>query len=798
MNHVTAVISLLLLCAPVLRAVSLTGQVVNTEGQPLEAVTVVTDMAGVGALSDDKGRFVLDTDEPVTRVTFSSVGYRSVQYRVADLPQVVVLEPVYIRGEDIVVAADRARTGVTPTAFANFSRQEIERDHMVGELPLLLESTPNLYAFSYAGGGLGATEYKIRGFDSKRVSVYIDGVPLNDPEDHATYFVDIPDFAAGVQDVQVQRGVGMSAFGDASFGGSVNIASAGLTRARRITVTSGFGGLFEGTDYIGDMRKQSVEYSSGLIDGRWSLSGRYSKQYSDGYREHSWFDGWAYFFSLSRLDPKMTTTVNLYGGPIRYHMAWYGISRDELETNRRYNPTPYDNQTDNFNQPHYELHHRFQIDENLLLRNTLYYIRGKGFYEQFKEGRDIGEYNIPDSYLADPAVEEIDLVRQKWVTKSQYGWHPRLDWVHARGSASIGANLYYFSSEHWGQVIWAEQLTSALDPRHKYYEYFGKKYLASSYVQGSYRATDRVRLQGTLQLKYLKYRFKQTMMGLFVGYQYSMDWLFLSPRLGVTYQLTDGADLFASFAVSSREPDDKTIYDADDPDAFPALKRWKLAIDAERVYDFELGGNLRHDRGTVGLNLYWIEFRNEIVAAGGLDEDGLPIMGNADRSVHAGLELSGRCRINRYLTASGNASCAFNRLREYYVYKDMDWDGVADDTLDYSGNPVAGFPEYLASLILDSRVDPMRFVLRLRAAGRQYIENGNNRELSIDPHLVTSLSTSVALGELAEYGLFTLAARVDNLFNTKYEAFGAADDWGAYYIPAAERTFFVQLKWELE
>ncbi|MEA3296698.1 MAG: TonB-dependent receptor, partial [candidate division Zixibacteria bacterium] len=311
--------------------------------------------------------------------------------------------------------------------------------------------------------------------------------------------------------------------------------------------------------------------------------------------------------------------------------------------------------------------------------------------------------------------------------------------------------------------------------------------------------TNQLNLTGSMQFKYLRFSFKQTKMGAFTeGYRYSLKWLFLSPRFGLNYTLNDQTDLFFSFAVSSREPDDGTIYDADDPDAKPAVYRTKLTVDSERVYDLELGGHYKGKIINFGANVYWMEFYNEIIPSGALDDDGAPVLGNADRSVHAGLELSGDYRAHKHLTLSGNVSFSYNQIKDYCVYKDTDWNGVADDTIDFSGNPVAGFPDYIANLLVDSRVNPLRFVFRLRALGRQYTENGGRKDVSIDPYLVASLSTSVRLGEVSDFGCLTVSGRVDNLFNEEYESCGFTDDWGSYYIPASERSFYVQLKWEME
>ena len=418
MKSVTTVAFIVLLCSTAVRPLDINGKVTDERGQPLIGVSVVTDQPGMATITGENGEYALPFNEDAIRVTFSHVGFQPQQLELEHLPDVVIMRPMYVRGKDIVVTADRAQTGVSSIAFDNFSSDEISRDYTVGEFPLLLETSPNLFSYSDAGSALGYSYMKIRGFDDKRIVTYINGVPLNDPEDHATYFVDIPDFAANVEDVQVQRGVGNSLYGDASFGGSVNIVTNIFTRPRQTTLTAGYGEYTSGGKSVSDLYKQSVEYSTGLIDGRWTFSGRFSKQKSGGFRYNSWYEGWSYYFAIGRLDPNMSTELYVYGGPMRMHLAYYGAGRSDIEQDRRANPyNTYSNQTDNFNQPHYHLHNTYRFNDHTTLSNTFYYIRGKGYYEQFKDDRDYTEYDL--TALSDSSSG--DLVRQKWVFKNQVG-----------------------------------------------------------------------------------------------------------------------------------------------------------------------------------------------------------------------------------------------------------------------------------------------------------------------------------------------------------------------------------------
>ena len=835
-----------LLVIATLSSVTLGGQnvagvVIDDSGNPIAGVNIMIDGTKAAAVSSDKGEFILDLDLTSPRfVTFSHVAYQPVMIKVTSgTPLSIKMSLATYPMQGITVSEERATFGKSPIAFTDFTNKEIKRDYTIGEFPLLLETTPNLYAYSDAGGGLGYSYMKIRGFDDKRLSVYINGVPLNDPEDQATYFVDLPDFASNVKDIQVQRGIGNSLYGDASFGGNVNIVSGGLEQPRQVSLASGYGGFYHDGDFIGDIQKQSIDYQSGLIDGKWNLAGRYSRQLSDGYRRNSWYNGWSYFLSLSRLDPKASTVLNVYGGPMRMHLAYIGASRDVLKEDRRYNPLTYNNETDNFNQPHYELHNTLKLSETLTLHNTLFHIHGDGYYEQFKQDSDLSpvyysDYNIPAIYIVGPGTDTMnvitrgDLVRQQWVDKNQWGWNPRLEIGQSRGDITIGGSVYYFESDHWGQVVWAEGLTNQIDPRHRYYQYFGKKYFASAYASETRKLTDRLNMSASLQFRHQTYDFDQLKIGAYHGYSYGVNWNFLSPRLGFTYTLDDRTSLLLSYSLSNRAPADYEIYDAGDPSAFPSLRikaiHFATSTDStiqfgdptaksETVHNFELGLNFRNQRQTNSVNFYWMEFRNEIIPYGGINTDlGLPITTNANRSVHAGVEMSSSQSISDKFKLSGNISASYNRIKDFSVSEpvydnDQNYTQVGYATFNYANNRIAGFPDYIGNLLGEYVTDRIHLTYRARFIGRTYVENSDRWDLSIPPYFTSSVSASLSLGQLLNIGNFELAARVDNIFNKEYEASGYGgvtrfrdmpDQYWSEYIPAAERSFYTVLRLSLQ
>jgi iron complex outermembrane receptor protein len=820
-------------CAAIAHGAAAKRIVVDPEHHPLAGVSVITNLPGVGSQTDSSGDFDLVLSGDIRWVTFSCVGYRARQFSIWVVPDTVVLEPIAHRGEDVIITADRAKGGITPLAFENFSRDKIERDYKIDEFPTLLESTPNLYAHTDAGGGLGYSYMSIRGFDDKRISTYINGVPLNDPEDQATYFADLPDFASTITDIQIQRGVGNSLYGDASFGGSVNIVTHALSRERRTLLSTGYGNYPVNGKLEGQLSKQTISYSSGLVDGRWEYAGRFSRQSSGGYRYNSWYDGWSYYLSAARLDTKMSTELHVYGGPMRMHLAYLGATLGDIAKDRRTNPLTYSNETDNFNQPHYQLHNIWNLNDRTTLSNTLYYIRGKGYYEQLKSKKPYADYNIDPQYVDDSVPGEKytagDIVRQQWVHKNQIGWNPRLDIEHKRGTHSLGGSFYYFDSDHWGQAVWGEHLTGGLDPRNRYYEYFGKKYVGSLYAQEIYNLSPKVSAQTTAQIRYQRYKFNQTRMGAFKGYAYDLDWLSFSPRIGVNWTVTDKASLFGNVAMSSRTPTDADIYDAGDPAAFPSLevldsttstggtiyKFGDPTAKSERVYDFELGGTFKESHWQSSLNLYWMEFRNEIIQSGGVNPNtGIPFTANADRSVHAGIELSATVNPAPHLNVSANGAFNYLRIKKYIAslpLNDSAWNEIGRIDEDMSGKTITGFPMQLGNILVDYSQTRWRAVYRLRLVGKQFMELRNLDSLAIKGHAVSSISGEYRIPEFLNLGLLTLSVRVENLFNRKFltSGYGWNDfyqaspsgprefDNGAEYFVNAERSFYAELKLEM-
>ncbi len=789
------------------------GQVVDQENRPINHVTVQSPDIRQSVQTDNDGTFsVRPTKTGQISVTFSHAGYipRSVKIEPGSEPTISLEEQVYPM-QGITVTAGRAVERQTPVSFQTIDEETIEKYFDIGEVPEFLELSPNLYSYSDAGGGLGYSYILMRGFDARRTPVYINGVPLNDPEDHALYFVDLPDFVDNAENIQVQRGVGNALYGDASFGGSVNILTSGLSLSRKFEAEFGYGGfLHDGDETVGILRKSSVAYATGLINGVWSLSGRWVQQFSGGYRRSSWYDGAAYYLTVGRIDPNAITWIDIYGGPMRTHAAWWGITRPEIYLDRRGNYySAYDDETDNFIQPHFELHNIYNLSDDITLNSTAYLIKGKGYYEQYRWGENLIDYTLTD----DPNLTS-DLTRRKWVNKYQIGLNNHTVWKARNQSTAFGGSYYYFESDHWGEVIWADALSPSLlntDNPPVYYEYFGKYHNASVFASRSQMIGDRLTVTGNLQLRYLVKDIHLTPNSVYDEQIYSLDWLFLSPRFGVNYALTDNLTPYIGFSIASHEPNDDMIDDADDPSDLPRLEIVDATVspivygdptvDAERVYDIEAGTDYRSSDLSLDFNLFWMEYRNEIVPGGGINDDGFPTLGNAERSVHRGIELAASYSPLAGLTISGDYSFNDNWIREFDQYLERAGGGI--DTVSHRDVYVPQFPKFLANLSLNYEYRWAQVIYRLRGVGRQFpYYDGRNAwfesegkfvNVSIAPYVLHSIKGIFSIGDVFGAKL-SIEGRVNNLFDHKYESFGAYDGGYYYYWPAAERNWFVNFR----
>jgi iron complex outermembrane receptor protein len=753
------------------------------------------------------GRFVLtlpDPPPPSLRLTVTAAGYQTLDLNLTDLvhSQFLSLQAHPIFTSEIQVTGLRANIDETPVTVGNVEREEIERLYWGQDVPVFLSPTPGFYAYNDSGNGIGYSYFFLRSFDMRRTAVSLNGVPLNDAHSHGLFFIDLADFLSTTEDIQVQRGVGTTLYGGSAIGGSIDLRTRQPLTERRLRVEA-LGGAYNTSRF-------TLEFDSGLIDERWAATFRYSRVESDGYRDQSWVEMWNYYASVVRYGNKTTTRLNLFGGPEQTHLAFEGVPKAYLEgevtgdrrTDRRYNPLEYPGEIDEFFQPHFQLVHSWQVNEDLVFQNTFFYFMGDGYFQQFKDDRWFPEYGLepfpgPDGEI----IDTTDLVRRREVDEWDGGWIPNLQWSQGggRGSLQAGAAIRLHSGRHFGTVRWAQYYPPDLSPDHRYYDYMLDKTTVQPFIQENWRFNERWNLLAGLTWTSHRYDMHDDKVK---DVAFDTSFSYLLPRLGIAFHPSERLSIYGNISRGGREPAFRDLYDPQDYWSPPPQD-----LDPEELTDFELGARYTWSTGGANLNLYYLDFDNAIVWAGGLDNNGDPVTANGAVTEHKGIELD--LEWGPLPRWSGRLSLAWadNTIVEFV---ENIWGG---GSMDHSGNKLPVSPEWLGTLELRGGAGPIDGFLQLRFVDDFFLDNTEDMrkypEIGLDPdyiHRVNDAYTVLDLGLEADLGRglaellsarrVALKLRVNNLTDRLYTTFGYFDGYEPVWIVGATRNAYLGLTFD--
>ena len=793
----------------------ISGTVVDkTTKQPLAGSNISVVNTSIGTITDEDGFFAI-TDLPQDRyiLEISYIGYSVQKFEIpflsTDTTIRVELSQTTISGPMVIVETNRAQERVTPVTFSNIDRKALQSRYTVQDIPEILSELPSMTYYSENGNGIGYNYLSIRGFDQRRISVMINGIPQNDPEDHNIYWLDFPDFASNIQLIQVQRGAGSSFYGPAAIGGSINIQTNYFNPKSQILVSSGYG--------LYNTQKWSVALNSGLVAKKFIFNGRISQIKSDGYRDRAWVNFRSIFLGTAMFTEKNSLRFHFYGGPIEDGLAYEGLPKlvnqnsnlrkknysywglDSTGTSIEYTAERRKDEIENFNQPHFELIHDYRLSSQAVLKNNLFFILGYGFFDYDGSWGNLEYFRLTPEFGYNIDSIPSDALIRAYVNNKQLGWLPQLSINGDWGEFTFGGEFRAHRSLHWGRLQKGSGLPDEVvgnNSRH-YYEYKGAKYITSVYFHQVYNYRKNIILSSDLQYTYKKYKLYDEK---FLGNEFDVPYHFLNPRIGINYNINSNLNAYLSVSNTTREPRLKNFYDAAEastPESWGVvIPQFELKEDGRYNFDkplvkpetltgFELGFGYQSLRFKGSANLYLMNFRNEIIKKGGVDRFGQPITGNADRTLHEGIEVSGQLQILPQLTFSGNCSFSRNELLSYTVY-DYDTSIVLD------GNPIAGFPDLLGNLRLTYNWHGTYMALDMRYSGKYYTDNFKNEKNTLNAYTVYSLSLRQ---ELSLIGLNPVAIqiKINNLLNKKYLAHGE----GMAFFPAATRNWFVNLQYTL-
>ncbi len=806
------------------------GTVTDSEtGQPLGSVNIVLEKTYQGAVSDNSGEFLIKSVSPGHyTISASMMGYHIGKMKFSihenEIKNIAIkITPKLLPGEEVVITSTRASKNM-PVTLSNITKDHLQKNYIAQDVPVMLSQLPSVTFYSQNGNGLGYNYLNIRGFDQRRIAVMINGIPQNDPEDHNVYWVNFPDLLANTEDIQVQRGGGSAFYGTPAIGGSVNIITNQFSDRRKTVMEAAYGSY--------NTQKYSISYNSGIIDHQYSISGKLSKITSDGYRDNAWVNFNSYYLSLSRFDRNLTTSVNIYGGPISDGLAYNGLPKFFMKDkkNRKNNWSYFDanNETktvsyyterrkqevENFSQPHYELINRWKISENATFHNTLFYVTGTGFFDY--DGSWINYYGddvvrqyfrlTPDNGFDSNSTFPSNTLIRAWVGNRQFGWLPRFEWTAGQHNLNVGGEFRHHRSLHHGKILWAENLPENFDPDYKFYRYRGGKDIVSFYAHDLWKIHPQWSVMADLQLVYNRYKIYAEK---YVGYEFSVPYYFLNPRFGVQYRPADPWTVYTSFSYTSREPRLSNLYDAAGSSVpneyasdfgsipYPQFREKspgvydfsKPLIKPEKLFNIEAGAGFEIPN-TLKLNatVFFMDFRDEIIKKGQVDRFGQPITTNADRTRHQGVEFWGDYRPVKYLEVFGNATWSRNRLIRFNGLARNDQDDFVPVSL--NGNPIAGFPDVMGTAGCAVSWKNTRSQIHVRYTGPFYTDNFKNSDRRVEAHTVANWMTSVVFRDVMHVREIEMRLQINNLFNNLYFASGEKDE----FFPGAERNFIMSFR----
>jgi len=786
-----------LAAATVATAAVVRGKVVDAAtGKPLAQARIEALATHAATATDQAGEFAVEVGLGSAEIVVSHPGYQVTRLTAAAAPggEVVVhLEPVISVADRVEVTAARAREGTDPVSFTNLPQERIQETYWAQDPAILLsETAPGYFAYNDSGNGIGYSYFWIRGFNQAQTRVSLNGVPLNDASDGELYFIDLADFLATAGDVQIQRGV----FGLSGIGGTVDITTAPPALTPSFTATSGFGSY--------NTKRLATRWDSGLVDGTWAVTARYSKITTDGYRDQSWVDMWNYYLCLSHFGERSRWRLVLFGGPEQTHLAYEGVPRSVLDggltgsadRDRRFNPLTYPGEQDNFTQPHYQLLHDLAISPWTQLSEAFFVFTGSGYYTEHKTDEPLSFYDLPPVSLPDgTVVTNSDLVRHRQIDEWDAGWVPTLTTTIGDWTLTAKGELRFHQGHSFGSVQWAQYYPPDVPPDHRYYDYqLGKRSAALSGA-ATWKVSEALALTAGLEASQQRYDLSHDEL---TGVNFSQGYDFLLPHFGALLHVDRSTDLYLNVARGAREPAFRTIYD---PEGEYSTERVNLR--PQDVWDWEAGVSTRHQQWRARANVFYMDFLNEIVYSGALDSSGVPIYGNGAHSHHEGLELDATVEPTPRFGLDAAVTLSHNTFVSYHDYN---YDGSVNT---YDGNVLGGYPELLASLTARTRVGTADVALIGRYVGRFYLDNTEdnrrNPELRDVPGYVPLVNPGFAVVDASVraplpasvvkglgLGRLEVDFRVNNVLNRAYTAFGYIGDDGApAFIPAAQRNVFV-------
>lgn len=753
----------------------LSGKVVNEDKDPLFGATVSVVDSRKGTTTDMDGNYLLTLSAGEYVIQVKYLGYETTMQAVAISDENISLDFVLYPAENILdevlVKAVRA-TNAIPVTFTNFSKEEIAKRNLGQDIPVLLNYLPSVVSSSDAGAGIGYTYLSVRGSNSERINVTINGIPYNDAESHGTFWVNLGDFASSTENLQLQRGVGTSTNGSGAFGASLNILTDAISEEAYGEISNSFGSF--------NSRKHTIKFSTGRLNDHFELSGRVSNIASDGYVDRAFADLKSYFLQGSYVDDNTLIKAIAFGGEEVTYQAWFGLTPEQLVEDRRQNPYTYDNEVDDYQQNHYQFHWNEKWNDNWSTNLGLNYTKGQGFFEQFKEGEDAADFN---NLIADGS----DVIVRRWLDNDFYVVNFTADYQKDDLNIISGISYNNYTGDHFGEVIWGSDLAPETNIRDRYYFSDATKTDFSIFSKATFNLNEKLSAYVDLQ-------------GRFVNYQTSgltsdrdplnvdTSFSFFNPKTGFIYKIAEANSLYLSYARANKEPNRNDFENG--------------VTTNEILDDFEFGWRFSNNSISLNTNLYYMNYKNQLVLTGAIDDVGQPIRATSGNSYRFGLEIDADIILSDKFSWRPNAAFSRNRNRDFFAPIDGNIEDLGNTQLSFSPNVIIG------NAFVYQPTQEFQIALLSKYVGQQLMSNLDSRVSGLDVldsfftsdiNIVYTINTEKIFDQIIITGL------INNIFSAEFVDrgyyFTYDDTWsnpgatttvdGAGYYPQATANFLL-------
>lgn len=654
--------------------------------------------------------------------------------------------------EEVLLKAIRVNAD-SPITHSNIDKRELAKRNLGQDLPILLNYLPAVVTTTDAGAGVGYTGIRVRGSDATRVNVTINGIPYNDSESQGTFWVDLPDFASSVQSLQLQRGVGTSTNGSGAFGASLNLLTDAVSQNAYGEIATSYGSF--------ETWKHTLKFSTGLLQDHFELSGRLSKIVSEGYIDRATSDLRSYFVQATYTADNTLIKALTFGGKERTYQSWFGIDAETLKNDRTFNPAGiytdadgtirfYENEVDDYTQDHYQVFWNQRYDANWNSNVSLNYTYGRGYFEQFKEDADLVFHNIEPVIIGGEVIETSDLIRRRWLNNNFYAVNANVNYLDDRWDVSSGVFYSYYGGDHFGEVIWA-RFAGNSQIRDRYYSGNGDKNEFTVFSKATFRINDRWSVYGDLQGRFVSYRTSGLTSDKVLLVE-SEKYQFFNPKTGVTYKLSNKNQLYVSYGRASREPNRSDFEQG--------------IFTSEKLDDFELGWRYNSEKLKVNSNLYFMDYKDQLVLTGALDDVGTPIRASSGNSYRLGLEVDVKITVTDKLFMIPNIALSENKNKNFVTSRDGSIVNLGDTHISFSPSVIAG------NIIEFDPIENLQFALLTKYVGMQYMGNIDSEVSKLSGYFINDLSINYTLENVLFVKSVVVSGLVNNLFNVEYVSNG--------------------------